>query len=146
MTRRVTAGLPSIRGARLDWTGSGMRFEGGGTAPVTPPIVVDGDGREGPSPMIALLLAAAGCAGSDVVMILEKMRVRLTRLSIEVTGVRREEEPRRYVELHYHFMVGGEGLAPEQAERAVSLSLEKYCSVTHSLAPDIAVRHQVTVV
>ena len=91
--------------------------------------------------MLTLLLAAAACTGSDVVVILEKMRVNLRGLRIEVAGTRREEEPRRYVALHLDYHLGGEAIDLVKARRAIDLSLEKYCSVIHSLAPDIAVTY-----
>ncbi len=136
--------MPDERAVRVEWTGTGMQFRGGGTSPVTPDIVVDGDGTEGPSPMLTLLLAAAGCTGSDVVAMLPKMQVTLRTLRIEITGTRREAFPRRYVALRLHFTLAGEGLDRLKAERAVALSLEKYCSVMHSLAPDIRVDHEIT--
>jgi putative redox protein len=120
-----------------------MRFRAVGTEPATPAIEIDGDGNSGPSPMIALLMAAGGCTGSDVVSILQKMRVQLAQVLVEIRGVRREEQPRRYVEIHYRYQISGEGLDQEKAERAVTLSLEKYCSVLHSLAPDLKVTHEV---
>jgi putative redox protein len=135
--------MPSERAVELKWTGTGMLFEGRGTQPVTPGIVVDGDGKEGPSPMITMLLAAASCSASDVVMILEKMRVRLRRCDVDVRGVRRDEEPRRYIAVRYRFTLAGDGLDQAKAERAVDLSLTKYCSVIASLAPDIAIEHEI---
>jgi putative redox protein len=117
----------------------GLRFTGG--EPGGPVTTVDGDNVMGPGPMLALLLAAAACSGSDVVLILEKMRVNLHGLRIEVAGTRREEEPRRYVAIHLDYHLGGEGIDPVKARRAIDLSLEKYCSVIHSLAPDIAVTY-----
>ena len=133
----------NVRSVRLEWQGDGLRFFGGGTEPDTPSITVDGDGLDGPSPMIMLLLACAGCSGADVVEILHKMRVRLTQLSIDVEGLRRAEPPRRYTTVRYRFQLAGEGLDRSKADRAISLSLEKYCSVVHSLAPDIAVDYTV---
>ncbi|MDF3053584.1 MAG: hypothetical protein K0S19_1689, partial [Geminicoccaceae bacterium] len=56
-----------------------------------------------------------------------------------------EQEPRRYTAIHFDYRVSGEGLDQTKAERAVSLSVEKYCSVIHSLAPDIAITYAVTV-
>jgi putative redox protein len=93
--------------------------------------------------MIALLLAAASCSGADVVVILEKMRVGLRSLTVDVEGTRREEEPRRYIGVRFHFRISGDGLDMAKAERAVSLSLEKYCSVIHSMAPDISIEHDI---
>jgi len=110
-------------------------------APDGPTVTIDGDNAAGPGPMLALLLAAAACSGSDVVLILQKMRVKLRELRMEVEGVRREEEPRRYVAIHLDYRLGGEGLDPAKARRAIDLSLDKYCSVIHSLAPDIAITY-----
>lgn len=131
------------RAVLLEWQGEGLRFLGRGTEPETPAVAIDGDGGTGPSPMLALLLAAASCSGADVVVMLEKMRVRLERLAVGVRGVRREEHPRRYVRVQFRFRMAGEGLDRAKAERAVSLSLKKYCSVVHSLAPDIEVGYEV---
>ncbi|MDH5643110.1 MAG: OsmC family protein [Gemmatimonadota bacterium] len=133
--------MDSRRAVKMKWKGSGFRFRGGGTHPETPEIDVDGSGEEGPSPMLALLLAAGGCSGADVVMILEKMRVELSDVEIEVEGVRAETEPKRYVTLRFHFKIAGKGLDEEKAKRAVDLSMEKYCSVVHSLAPDIEIAY-----
>lgn len=138
--------MPQQRAVRLDWTGAGLRFKGSGTEPSTPAITIDGDGQEGPSPMLALLLAAAGCSGADVVVILRKMRVAIERLTIDVEGTRRDEEPRRYTRLTFRFTVSGDGVDPAKVDRAVALSLGKYCSVVASLAPDIAVEYEVAVV
>ena len=126
------------RRATVIWE-QGLRFTG--SEPGGPAITVDGDNVMGPGPMLTLLLAAAACSGSDVVVILEKMRVNLRGLRIEVAGTRREEEPRRYVAIHLDYHLGGEGIDPVKARRAIDLSLEKYCSVFHSLAPDIAVTY-----
>jgi putative redox protein len=127
-----------IKHATLTWQ-DGLRFIGGEPGGAT--ITVDGDNQQGPGPMLTLLLAAAACSGSDVVSILEKMRVGLRELRIEVSGTRREEQPRRYVGLHLDYRIGGEDIDPAKARRAIDLSLEKYCSVIHSLAPDIAITY-----
>jgi putative redox protein len=124
--------------ATVTWQ-QGLRFTG--SEPGGPAITVDGDNIMGPGPMLTLLLAAAACSGSDVVLILEKMRVNLRGLRIEVAGTRREDEPRRYVAIHLDYHLGGEGIDRVKARRAIDLSVEKYCSVIHSLAPDIAVTY-----
>jgi len=135
--------VPFERTVRLEWSGSGMQFTGAGVVPPSPSILLDGDGAVGPGPMQVLLLAAASCTGSDVVLILEKMRVRLRRFAIDVVGVRRDEEPRRYTAIRFCFRLAGDGLDAAKAERAVDLSLEKYCSVVHSLAPDITITREI---
>lgn len=134
------------RAVRLDWNGTGLEFTGAGILPATPSILPDGGNRTGPGPMLLLLLACASCSGSDVVVILQKMRIQLKHMSVEVKGTRREQEPRRYVAIHFQFTLGGEGLTREQAERSVKLSLERYCSVVHSLASDIRITSAVELV
>ena len=133
------------RAVRLEWTGEGMRFRGIGVEPPSPAVEIDGDTETGPSPMLALLLAAGGCSGADVVSMLKKMKVELARAEIEVSGERRAEEPRRYVSLHYRYVLSGAGLDRNKAERAVELSLQKYCSVVHTLAPDIKLTYEIVV-
>jgi len=117
-------------------------FRGG--EPGGPVTTIDGDNTLAPGPMLTLLLAAAACTGSDVVVILEKMRVALRGLRIEATGVRREQEPRRYTAIHLEYHLAGEGVDEAKARRAIELSITKYCSVVHSLAPDIRVTHGFT--
>jgi putative redox protein len=125
----------------LAWQ-SGTVFRGG--EPGGPETTVDGDNAAAPGPMLTLLLAAASCTASDVVSILAKMRVTLRALRVEASGVRREEEPRRYTSLHFEYHLRGDGLDEAKAHRAIDLSIAKYCSVLHSLAPDIRVTHGLT--
>lgn len=129
----------NLRFATLNWT-QGLVFTGG--APDGPAIVIDADsGVAGPSPVVTLLLAAAACCGADVVLILEKMRAGLTGLRIEACGTRREVDPKRYTALHFSFHLTGSQLDEARARRAIDLSIDKYCSVLHALAPDIAITY-----
>lgn len=117
-------------------------FQGG--EPGGPVTTIDGDNSAAPGPMLTLLLAAAACTGADVAVILEKMRVTLREFRIEASGVRREEEPRRYTAMHLEYHLRGDGLDEAKARRAIELSITKYCSVVNSLAPDIRVTHGLT--
>jgi putative redox protein len=129
-----------VKKARLQWVG-GMRFDAG-PADGAHVIRVDGDNETGPGPMTTLLLAIAGCTGADVASILEKMRVRLQEFSIEIAGTRRVQEPRRYMSVHLVFRLRGEGLDEPRARRAIDLSIQKYCSVMHSLAADLRITYE----
>jgi putative redox protein len=122
----------------LEWK-EGLVFQGG--EPGGPTAVIDGDNASAPGPMLTLLLAAGACSGADVVSILEKMRAPARSLRVELSGVRRETEPRRYVSILFVFHRTGVGLDAARARRAVELSLTKYCSVVNSLAPDVAVTY-----
>jgi putative redox protein len=120
-----------------------LRFEGG--EPDGPQVVIDADNVDSPGPMLQLLLAAAACSGADVVSILKKMQVGLASLEVAMTGERRTEHPKRYTAIHYAWTIRGRGLDETKARRAIDLSMEKYCSVLHSLAPDITTSYDLSV-
>jgi putative redox protein len=126
----------------LTWEG-GQSFRGG--VPGRPQALVDGHGAAAPSPVDQVLIAAASCSGIDVVLILEKMRATIASFRIEVAGERRTEAPRRFLAIHFRFLISGEGIDETKLRRAVDLSLEKYCSVVHSLAPDIRITYDAVV-
>jgi len=137
--------VPDTRVVRLDWQGEGLRFTGGVDQPGKPTLLIDANGKDAPGPMVTLLLACASCSCADVVEILGKMRVTLQKLSVQVTGVRRDEMPKRYISIHFRYQIAGEGLERHHAERAVTLSMEKYCSAIASLAPDITITHDIEI-
>jgi putative redox protein len=89
---------------------------------------------DGVSPMEAVLMAAGGCTGVDVVATLAKMRQPLEGLEISVSGERREEHPRYYKSIQIKYFLRGK-LDEAKVRRAIELSLEKYCSVTNALIP-----------
>jgi putative redox protein len=129
-----------IKQATLRWVGD-LRFEG--TAPGTGTMTIDANNVAAPGPLPTLLLAAAACSASDVVSMIEKMRMGLKSLTVYASGTRREAEPRRLVGIHFIYAVHGEGLDEAKVRRAVALALDKYCSVVHSLAGDLAITHDV---
>ncbi|WP_282069643.1 OsmC family protein [Olleya namhaensis] len=90
---------------------------------------VEGKAREGLSPKALMLSSLAGCSGLDVVSILDKMKINTYDLKMEVEGLLTDEHPKYYhtVILDYHFT--GEDLNEEKINRAVQLSVEKYCGV-----------------
>jgi putative redox protein len=121
--------------ATLRWE-RGMRF--GGTAESGGRVTLDarpehGGTGQGPSPMETLLLALAGCTGMDVVSILQKMRAPLDGLEIRVSGDRAGEHPRVFTKIRLEYLFRGRDVRADQAERAVQLSQEKYCSVSAML-------------
>lgn len=98
---------------------------------------VGGEGR-GLRPMEALLASLASCSAMDVLHILRKQREPIEHLAIEVRGTRADAVPSPYESIHLVFTARG-AVADNKLQRAVALSVEKYCSVAACLAPDIAV-------
>ena len=132
----AAAPKPLVKHVSLKWSGEGLRFDGGPEG--VPPSVVDGGGKAGPSPTDHVLLAFAGCMGADVIDILNKSRVPLEALRVDVTGTRAPTPPRRFIAIQMTFRLRGPTSADRpKVERAVSLSRETYCSVMHTLRPDI---------
>ena len=124
----------------LEWVDD-LRFEGrDGTAVVA----IDGDSRQGTSPVNLLLESIASCAAADVVDILRKGRQELEAMTVEVSADRREGHPRSIKRLELKFKIRGP-VDETKARRAVDLSLEKYCSVFHSLRMDISLDTDVVV-
>jgi putative redox protein len=122
----------------LEWEQSGLVFRGGAVGGVE--VRVDGNTRVAISPVQSMLVALVACSAADVVDILQKMRVPLAGLTVRAEGDRAPNPPRRYTAIRLVYEV--QGLAAEAEDklrRAIQLSHEKYCSVMHSLRPDIMV-------
>ncbi len=83
----------------------------------------------GVRPKATMLGALAGCTGMDVISILKKMKVKLNDFRVEVNGTLTDEHPKIYqaVEVHYYF--SGEALDAQKIEKAVDLSINRYCGV-----------------
>ena len=73
---------------------------------------------------------------ADLVHILTRSRVPPRGLRVTFTGERAEQDPRRFLRVGLRFELRG-GVPADKVERALALSREKYCSVWHSLRPDI---------
>lgn len=119
----------------LRWQ-EGLRFRGEARGHA---ILLDGDSTASVSPVETLGFALASCMAADVVHILGKQRAPLRGCEVRFSGRRAETDPRRLVAVELHFALAG-GLDGERVERAIALSRDKYCSVWHSLRPDIELR------
>jgi putative redox protein len=93
-------------------------------------------------PMETLLAALAGCSGVDVVKILGQQKEPLEGLEIVVEGKRADAVPAVFTDIHVRFSIRGP-VADNKARRAVSLSMEKYCSVTKMLEPTVRITFDV---
>jgi putative redox protein len=87
-----------------------------------------------------VLTGLASCSSIDVVGILAKRRTPVKSLEVDVVGERANDRvPRRFVRIVLTFRIAGAGIEREQAERAIELAVNKYCSVRDSLDPNIPV-------
>ena len=91
------------------------------------------------SPVEILLVALGACTAPDVVSILKKKRQQLTSYVIEISGVRRDEYPRKYNSMKVHHILTGRSLSGKAVAHAIELSETKYCSVAATLRPGVEI-------
>lgn len=115
--------------------------ESGYSAVMDASVEAGGEGK-GIKPTEMVLMGLAGCSGIDIVMILEKMRETVDSFATEVDGIRAETEPRRFTEIALTFRLTGE-MKPANVERAIHLSLDKYCSVSNSLNAKLTFAYEI---
>ncbi len=90
----------------------------------------DNEGNnEGPGPKRMMLVALAGCTGIDVVSILQKMKVEFSDLSIDTEASLGEEHPKMYKQVKVTYKIKLAEAERVKMEKAVQLSVEKYCGV-----------------
>jgi putative redox protein len=102
--------------------------------------------KPGPSAMELVLIGMGGCASFDVVHILEKGREAVEDVALELDADRAETDPKVFTRVHMHFVVKGRGLARGKVERAISLSVEKYCSASAMIAKSATITHDFEVI
>jgi putative redox protein len=92
-----------------------------------------GGTNQGMRPMQMLLAAMGGCSAIDIVNILKKQKQDLKDIKVTVTGEREQGAiPSLFTEVHAHYKLFGR-LDQDKAGKAVTLSVEKYCSVAKTL-------------
>lgn len=104
---------------------------------------IGGEGK-GMRPMQLLLAAVGGCSAIDVILILKKQKQIIDSFEVEVEGEREKiEDYSIFRDICLNFKIKGK-VDLEKAERAVKLSMEKYCSVSKTLEPTAKITYKVT--
>jgi putative redox protein len=102
--------------------------------------------KPGPSAMELVLIGTGGCSAWDVVNILEKGREAVEDCVVELDADRADTEPRVFTRIHLHFVVRGRNLNSAKVERAINLSVDKYCSASAMLAKTATLSHDFEVI
>ena len=106
----------------------------------------DGGQDRGARPMEAVLAGLGGCSAVDVLAILKKSRQHVTDCRIDIAADRADAVPAVFTRIHIHYTLSGRSLDPQKAARAVSLSVEKYCSVARMLSNTAVITHGFAIV
>lgn len=105
-----------------------------------------GGTNQGMRPMQMLLAAMGGCSAIDVVNILKKQKQDLKDIKVTVTGEREQGAiPSLFTEVHAHYKLFG-NLDKDKADKAVSLAVDKYCSVAKTLEKTARVTYSFEIV
>jgi len=118
--------------ATIKWLPGGLTFIGTDSTKHSVVLAPQSEGT-GMKPSELLLVAVGACTAVDVVGILEKKRTPLSSLEIEVTGEQDADPPWTFRKVHIHYKVKGNGLRENSVKQAISLSEEKYCSVSSTI-------------
>mgnify|MGYP002632051177 FL=1 len=134
--------------ARIKWV-DGLMFVG--EAPSGHAVVMDGSvavgGRDmGIRPMEMLLLGMGGCSSIDVIGILKKGRAELVDCCVEIEAKRADEIPKVFTGIHAHYIVSGRNLKAAAVQRAIELSVEKYCSASVMLGKTADITHDFEII
>ncbi len=134
-----------MKSIQLAWRPGTARFEASGhsgahvvfEAPGEPDDVALDSGPHGPAagpgPAELLLVAGAGCAAWDLVEILRKQRQDVATIDVAVDGDQQTEAPWTFRRVALRFTIRGHDLDRERVERAVELSVDRYCSVLSTI-------------
>jgi putative redox protein len=117
------------------------------------PVNIDGSvdiggHNAGARPMELLLMGLGGCSAIDVVLILKKQRQIVEDLRIKVSGERIKIEGTEmtpFRAINVHFILKGQNLDSKKVEKAIQLSMEKYCSATAQLSASAKITHSIEI-
>ena len=115
---------------KTQWKGN-MLFNAdtmGGSFYIDAAQEVGGEGK-GLRPKALMLTSLAGCTGMDIVSLLKKMRAEVEGIEIDVSAELTEEHPKYYHKVHMEYRFYGKEFQKDKIEKAVNLSIDKYCGV-----------------
>lgn len=126
-----------------------FHFEGTGTSEI--PVHIDGSPEIGGSnagarPMELILMGLGSCGAMDIISILKKQRQDLQDLKILIDADRdNENTPSVFTKINIEFQFFG-NLDSDKVEKAVNLSMEKYCSVSAMLEKTVSINYSFKII
>jgi putative redox protein len=135
----------NTKSANLVWEGNGLAFR----ALAGSGFQLRFDNPSGPdsaSPMELVAFASGACTASDVISILQKKQQQVTSFEVRVLAPRADEHPKVFTAIDLEYVVTGHAIDPKAVERAIELSLTKYCSVNMMLEKAVKINHRYRIV
>lgn len=104
-----------------------------------------GGKNNGPRPKPLTLVSLAGCTGMDVISILRKMKAEPAYFNVSVEGELTDEHPKYYHKIHIIYDLKGKDIEREKVEKAVNLSMDRYCGVNALLRFGAEITHEIRI-
>lgn len=133
--------------AKVTWKGK-MSFEGSSDSGFSLPLGTDpgvGGDNDGFRPMELIGIGLAGCTGMDVISILQKKKQLVSNFEVQVHAQKASDHPRVFTGIEVEYIVTGDNIDRAAVERAVELSVTKYCPAQAMLSKAVPITHRVTI-
>jgi len=104
------------------------------------------DGETVVSPLENVLISLGGCSSVDVVTILKKSKQNLRHCRVDTESKRLETVPKLFSDIHLTFTITGENIKETVVERAIALSVNKYCSLALMLIKSVNITHSYRII
>ncbi|UFH53378.1 OsmC family protein [Spirosoma sp. KNUC1025] len=121
-----------------------FHFEAVGTSGVAQHIDAAtniGGHNAGARPMEMLLMGLAGCTAIDIILILQKQKQTIEDFRLKVDGLRiKDAMPAPFKKIHITYILKGQ-IDPAKLQRAIDLSMDKYCSATAQFRPSAEITY-----
>lgn len=99
----------------------------------------------GARPMELLIMGLGGCSGIDVLSILRKQKIEPTGFSVKISAEREKDAvPSLFTDIHVKFIFKAP-MDEAKAQRAINLSMDKYCSVAKTLEKSAKITHELII-
>lgn len=135
-----------IQEVKADWKGN-MTFDAevSGHHIILDALPASGGEDQGARPKELMLASLSGCTGMDVISILKKMRIEVREFNVIVQGELTEDHPKHYTKMHIIYEFAGDSLPLENLEKAINLSQDRYCGVSHVYRKSIQITHEIKI-
>lgn len=134
MTHKITSDWKGEMAYEVETVGGNLQLD----------ATADENGKaKGMTPKYLMLVSLAGCTSMDVTSLLEKMRAQVQDFKVEVEGELTEEHPKYYHTVKLKYIFSGEELKKDKIEKAVKLSVDRYCGVYEMFRKFATVSHEI---
>jgi len=134
--------------ATLNWQGR-LSFTGSANSGFTVNLGTDpsvGGDNDGLRPLELILIGLGGCTAMDVISILQKKRQEVTNFTVSAHADQSSDYPKVFTHITVNYQIEGHQVDPAAVERAIELSVTKYCPAQAMLISACQIEHTFTII